>query len=494
MHRWREMVLLLSATLFALLLSEAGLRLFDGYSVLHLQLISNRSDAMQNSDVTSWEHATKYVQSHPVAATVDKNWFDLDPPRHSNTIDPALYQRYQSHPGAELTSVYEWNKEFLLDEFCGTNDSFLQNLSDFLVFEPVGGAPRPRYRFPQNRTLPTGLTTNAFGWRGPQITLNWPAGTIRVAFVGASTTVSAHNYAFSYPEYVGNWLNVWARSQNLPFIFEIINAGREGTASSDFAAVVRDELLPADPDLVIYYEGSNQFWPTYFIQWPSGGPPPQPKRTFKKPSWTVKYSAIARRVALSVAKLTEGREPNKPLARVSWPSTLDEFDPDISGKVLPLNLPEILADMEAIKQSLDSVKSTLVVSSFIWLVYDGMWLDLPRQQTLFTYLNDTFWPFRYAHIRRMADFQNRVFKKFAVDNGLPFLDVASVFPQDFGIVRRCDLHAGGRSQTSSMDCPTTAIAHSRGANRSRNLASSASRATVDGSSSIYRTGKDDDQS
>jgi hypothetical protein len=116
--------------------------------------------------------------------------------------------------------------------------------------------------------------------------------------------------------------------------------------------------------------------------------------------------------------------------KVNWPATLDEFHPDVSGKVLPLSLPDILADMQTVKQSLDSIKSTLVVSSFVWLAYDGMRLDLPRQQTVFAYLNDSLWPFRYAHIRRMADFQNRVFEKFAADNGLAFLDVASVFPQD----------------------------------------------------------------
>ena len=33
-------------------------------------------------------------------------------------------------------------------------------------------------------------------------------------------------------------------------------------------------------------------------------------------------------------------------------------------------------------------------------------------------------------MRRMADFQNRVFEKYAGARGLPYLDVAGAFPQD----------------------------------------------------------------
>jgi hypothetical protein len=46
------------------------------------------------------------------------------------------------------------------------------------------------------------------------------------------------------------------------------------------------------------------------------------------------------------------------------------------------------------------------------------------------YLNDTYWPITYAHMRRTADFQNRVFENYARRDGLVFFDVAKDFPRD----------------------------------------------------------------
>ena len=51
--------------------------------------------------------------------------------------------------------------------------------------------------------------------------------------------------------------NEWGLSFDVRF--DGINAGRNGLGSSDIAAIVRGEILPAEPDLVVYYEGSNQF-------------------------------------------------------------------------------------------------------------------------------------------------------------------------------------------------------------------------------------------
>jgi hypothetical protein len=72
----------------------------------------------------------------------------------------------------------------------------------------------------------------------------------------------------------------------------------------------------------------------------------------------------------------------------------------------------------------------LALSSFVWLVQDGLVLDPGRDAFLFEYLNDAYWPFPYAHLRRYVDFENRVFRKYATVHGLPFVDAASAFPAD----------------------------------------------------------------
>ena len=83
--------------------------------------------------------------------------------------------------------------------------------------------------------------------------------TVRIAFIGASTTVGNHFYPYSYPEFIGNWLNLWSDQRKLDVRFEVLNAGRESITSSDNVNIVREEVLPLKPDLLVYYEGANQF-------------------------------------------------------------------------------------------------------------------------------------------------------------------------------------------------------------------------------------------
>ena len=48
-----------------------------------------------------------------------------------------------------------------------------------------------RFRFLPDTTTPIGLVTNAYGFRGAPVPLARQPKTIRIAFIGASTTVSA---------------------------------------------------------------------------------------------------------------------------------------------------------------------------------------------------------------------------------------------------------------------------------------------------------------
>src|SRR5262249_5843702 len=120
--------------------------------------------------------------------------------------------------------------------------------------------------------------TNQYGWRGPSIPFRKPEKTIRIAFVGASTTVNHHDFPFSYPELAGFWLDKWAQ-ENLGVRVEAINARREGTNSLDFVRVVRHDVIPMEPDFVVYYEGANQFAPQSVVGL-GGDVPPSPSIPF----------------------------------------------------------------------------------------------------------------------------------------------------------------------------------------------------------------------
>src|SRR5262249_10631625 len=273
---WREYSLALASCAAMLVLGEVALRALDGYRIRSPTLVPTRPPqeaavSLQVDRARQLDRARHHVRTLPVASGVDRALFDVDPDPLAapEAPDPDVNRRYWKHHGAEIESIYAWNRVYVVNKLCVGSDRW-PALSDIFTFDPPSHTEYPRYRFPPGQRLPSGLVSNNFGWRGAPISLNRPPRTIRIAFVGASTTVNPHYFPASYPEHVGAFLNAWSRRQNLDVNFEIINAGREGLDSTDFTRIVADEIVPADPDLVVYYEGANQFWPVEFVDWPGG--------------------------------------------------------------------------------------------------------------------------------------------------------------------------------------------------------------------------------
>ena len=427
------------ATCMALVVAEGATRAVDGYSFTSLRLAASepwaRRDRARHPGSQKWqslEDAWPYVQQLPTAAGVEREWFLAPAPeRPPVKPEPDLQARANRYRPVDLPSNYEWNWKFAVSTAClkehHDGGEIFDNFEDVFVFDPIDGSPFPRYRFLRGVTYPSGLRTNAFGWRGPEIALNKRPGSIRIAFIGSSTTVGPHHEPYSYPELIQFLLNRWGQARHPQIAFEVINAGREGVNSNSIQAIVRQEVLPLDPDLAVYYEGSNQFWPANFI----GIALPPRTQSGPSPSVFARYSAIARRVESIVRRaVAPGIEPRKPAIPVGWPKDLDERDPNLAHPQLPVNLPHILADLETIRRALDDQGARLAVTSFMWLVHPGMILDPVRDAFLFDYLNVQYWPYSYAHMRRYADFQNQVFRKYAATHGLDFIDLAGEYPPD----------------------------------------------------------------
>jgi hypothetical protein len=424
------------AAAVSIVCAELTTRRLDGFAIASWQLV--RRSKPQPSNV---EIAASYATQIPLASGVDRSWF-ADQPKVASGGDmspaPDLTKRVALNPGFQLSSVYEWNLEYLRAAACTADPSRYENVrstvfpvNDLFVFEPLGRSPYPRYRFLRDARYPSGLTTNSFGWRGPDLSLNKPANTIRLAFVGASTTVAPHAARYSYPDFIRRWLELWAEAKQLPIRFEVINAGREGIDSTSIAAVVRDELAPLEPDLVIYYEGANQFGPAVFIQWPDGTIPPPPASSLRRPGRLASVSALALRFrALSDPFALPRGEPRKPRLTVAWPADLDEQDPPLNHPRLPLLLPDIMRDFDQMRAALSVHGGRLVISSFVWCVKEGLRLDRGENSGVYQHLNEMYWPYSYAYMRRLADFQNRVFAKYAATHGLDFVDIASGYPLD----------------------------------------------------------------
>jgi hypothetical protein len=422
------------ALALTVLAAEGFTRITDGYRLWSLPLASDvPAGGFDNL-------ASTYASRVETASGVDPAWYREDPSQPTGGIMPPdedLKTRYWAHPGFSMSSVYEWNAEYVRrvvcedDKYRGLAPIVFGPLDDIFTFEPGDGADSPPYRFLPNARYPSGLLTNAFGWRGPQVPATKKPQTVRIAFVGASTTVDPHGDRFAYPDYIRRWLEIWAAAHAQPVRFDVINAGREGIDSTGIAAVVARELVHVEPDLVIYYEGSNGFWPADFVEWP-GGRQPVPPVTVPPPRWKIEqYSTLSRRLhAVRFPSTLGTAEPPKPPSKVKWPDGLDEREPRLDHPMLPGSLKDVLRNLDSMQVALRPTNGRLLLSSFVWCVRDGLAISSVANAGVHRFLNQSFWPFSYAHMRRMADFQNRVLAKYASTRGLDFLDVASQYPTD----------------------------------------------------------------
>jgi hypothetical protein len=431
----RKSLALLLGTVGAMLaLAEAGLRWFTPSG-------SSRPETIQIGapQPVSANDGMRYIAKLPAEPGTDRQWFlENPPPLTTRKLVPLeMTQRYADFVKRSLygpQAQYVWNRQFVLENTCKGGTGFFTNYPEtVLAFDPPSGNSHPRFRFPPNATLPSGLVTNQFGLRGPTVELSKPPRTIRIAFVGASTTVNPHNFPYSYPEYVVQWLNRFAEANRYNVHFEVLNAGREGIASQDIAAIVKEELAPLHPDLVVYYEGANQFSAGSMIF-----PPPPPVRKIDAteeahtvPRWMRTHSAIGRLVDRALMnRVTTLGEPSKPAYVLVWPKGVDERSTDVDNPNLPSSLPVIVKDLDSIRAALEPVHGRLILSSYVWLAKDGMRLAPIAHKNIYEQLHNVLWPLKYADVRRLADFQNRIFQAYAQTRGITFLDVAERMPDD----------------------------------------------------------------
>src|SRR5215813_12203871 len=432
----KNLLLVLASIVLSLVVAEGLVRYIDGYDMFGTPLSEPRGAMVSKPGV---------MDQIPRAAGVERAWFFTDPdPLPNRRPVPDEWQKLfhaiednnvggmQFRP-TDASKV--WNTAFVGDP---CKHKFLHYApGQLFLYDPADGNATPPYRFLPDATLPGGLTTNQLGWRGAPIEVPRGPKTVRIVFVGSSTVVGPHHLQFSWPDFVGHWLNQWAKAKGLAVRFEVLNAGRESIVSTDIAAVVRTEVLPLRPDLVVYYEGGNQFMLSTVVDKVPEGSPVRPDSAAAAPAWLqawARYSALAGRVQAALAAAGQsdqaGREWPKPDYKITWPDGLSEQDPDLSYPRLPVNLNTILRDLDQIRGDLASVGGDFALSSFMWLVKDGMVLDPIRHKYTIEQLNIAYYPFHYADMERLAAFQNRLFAKYAAAHGLAFVDIARYTPFD----------------------------------------------------------------
>lgn len=432
------------------LFGEAVLRLAGGYRLLSLRL--DRSARIDGDPAEVLDPAPDLVrpfvehwrEQYP---RIDPAWLRTSPP--PLPLPPAL--------GKPLLPQVEWfaayyvlNSVFLRSLWVkgiGLNGGAPGSPDTFLTFDPPRGEPWPIYRYPQSCLLPTGLVTNAFGFRGGELTVDKPERTVRIGFVGASTTVEAHGYGFrhSAPELVGHWLSLWAAQRQLGVRFQTLNAAREGIMSRDIRNIVADELMPLEIDYLVYYEGANQLVPATMLKhvrvegdYQVGHPPPSVVEAYdetKTADTTVldqlsSWSATARYLRSALRRDQRLAEVPKPRQEITLSGSCLEGDFPLERAPEVLELGAICRDLDAILETLRGRDARLCVATFWWLAGDGMTFDAVWSNNTHVHLNRAYWPLSYAVIRQLADVQNRFFAAFAKARGVDLLDVGDALPQD----------------------------------------------------------------
>ena len=113
--------------------------------------------------------------------------------------------------------------------------------------------PKPGYEIKGARL---NVKINSLGFRGDEFERKKPAGTVRIACLGASTTFCmevSHNHK-TWPHRLQEKL-----SAAYPGVrFEVINSAVGGYTATENLRNLTHRVLPLDPDLAIYYEGNNE--------------------------------------------------------------------------------------------------------------------------------------------------------------------------------------------------------------------------------------------
>lgn len=99
------------------------------------------------------------------------------------------------------------------------------------------------------------IHVNSHGFRGPEIEDPKPAGRVRVAFLGASTTFCAEASSDE-----ATWPARLVASLKAAFPahdFDYVNGGAAGYTSRESLLNLQKRIAPLQPDLIVIYEGTN---------------------------------------------------------------------------------------------------------------------------------------------------------------------------------------------------------------------------------------------
>lgn len=115
--------------------------------------------------------------------------------------------------------------------------------------------PATGLRIPEPGYAVGPIRINSLGFRGAELEQPKPAGRIRLAFLGASTTFCAEASALeaTWPHLVVEGL----RADAPELEFDYVNAGVGGFTTAESLVNLEQRVAPFQPDVIVYYEATN---------------------------------------------------------------------------------------------------------------------------------------------------------------------------------------------------------------------------------------------
>ncbi len=115
--------------------------------------------------------------------------------------------------------------------------------------------PKSKLRIPIPNKTTSRIQINSFGFRSPEITQEKPENTIRIAFLGASTT-----YCAEVSSNKMMWSDILTRRLNQTLTnkkIDYINGGVPGYSLDDSLKNLKYRISPFHPDVIVIYHATN---------------------------------------------------------------------------------------------------------------------------------------------------------------------------------------------------------------------------------------------
>ena len=159
-----------------------------------------------------------------------------------------------------------------------------------------------------------GIRINSLGFRGPELKMPKSRSTLRVAFLGSSTTYCAEvsNNENTWPHLVTEALQAEWPGLSVDYI----NAGVPGYSVSSSLKNLEYRITPLEPDVIVIYEGHNDLTGNSFYLARKQGlvsiPPPQ------NITWPAKYSLLWYLVEKNLVIMSQQRTARRTAGTLSF--------------------------------------------------------------------------------------------------------------------------------------------------------------------------------